>query len=166
MQEISSTIWQRKGSSVVFHQESLGPLISAGSLVSLRTALGWIPEWPSDPPVPARTVLVSGLETILETMEPGEAEEFLSKRVRPLILEFQHQWNEHGLVFGFSKHEKAFEINQVNEEVLYRRQDRQVIRLSESLWDGSSTLNLSRIVDEGDEPGNAEIVGYHVARIS
>ncbi len=165
MQEISSTSWQRKGSSVVFNQASLGPLISGGAMISLRQALGWMAEWPSQPPVPGKTVLVSGLETIIEVMEPDEVEVFLRGRLRPLIQEFQQRWDQRGLIFGFSAHERAFEVTTLNEEVLFRRRDRKTVHLSEALWDGSATLNLSRIVAGSSDEEN-KTVGFHVARIS
>ncbi len=165
MNEISSSAWQRKGSSVVFDRASLGPLISGGTLVSLRQALGWMAEWPSQPPVPGKTILVSGLETIVEVMEPVEAETFLRSRMRPLIQEFQGRWDQYGLVFGFSGHERAFDVTTVDEEVLFRRRDRKTVRLSEALWDGSATINLSRILSRSED-GENQTVGYYVARIS
>ena len=73
MQDMTSSMWRRKGSSVVFHPELLGPLISADCLVSLRRALGWIGNWPAEAPGDGNTVLVSGLEAVLEVMEPEEA---------------------------------------------------------------------------------------------
>ncbi len=165
MNEISSSIWLRKGSSVVFNQASLGPLISGGAMVSLRQALGWMTEWPSEPPVPGKTVLVSGLETIIEVMEPDEAEAFLRGRLRPLIQEFQRRWDQCGLVFGFSSHERAFEVTTLSEAVLFRRRDRRTVQLSEALWDGSATINLCRILARSTD-GENQTVGFHVARIS
>jgi len=165
MEEISSTVWQRKGSSIVFDKKSLGGLISAGAVVSLREALSWSNEIPANPPVSGRTILVSGLEAIIETMEPQGAEDFLMRRIRPFLITLQNQWAECGVVFGFSSHAKAFEETPLDEEVLFRRRDRKVVRLSKGLWDGSAALNMKRIVREG-ERSEEVILGYYVARIS
>jgi len=165
MEEISSTVWQRKGSSIVFDKKSLGGLISAGAVVSLREALSWSNEIPANPPVSGRTILVSGLEAIIETMEPQGAEDFLMRRIRPFLITLQNQWAECGVVFGFSSHSKAFEETPLDEEVLFRRRDRKVVRLSKGLWDGSAALNMKRIVREG-ERSEEVILGYYVARIS
>jgi hypothetical protein len=39
MASISSSVWQRRGSPAVFDMTSLGGLISAGAVISLREAL-------------------------------------------------------------------------------------------------------------------------------
>lgn len=166
MEKISSSVWQRKGSCVVFDKSSLGGLISGGAVISLREVLSWSKGIAATPPFDGRTILVSGLETILETVEPQDAEDFLTRRIRPLLISLQSQWTDCGVVFGFSSHAKAFEETSFDEEVLFRRRDRKIVRLSRGLWDGSTALNMRRIVREGNKPGEEIIVGYYVARIS
>jgi len=166
MDTITNTVWQRKGSSVVFDQKSLGPFIAGGAVVSLRQFLSWSEELPATAPVSGRTLLVSGLETVIETMEPEETEAFLSRKIRPILIRLQNQWTDCGVVFGFSSHPKTFEETALEEEVLFRRRDRKTIRLSEGLWDGSATLNMKRVVREGDSSGAEVTIGYYVARIS
>lgn len=166
MDSISTTVWQRKGSSVVFDQHSLGEFIEGGAMVSLREVLGWINKFPSTPPVSGKTILITGLDTVIETMPLNEAEEFLAKRIRPLLIELQSRWTDCGVVFGFSSHEKSFEEVSLDEEVHFHRRDKQTVHLSESLWDGSATMNTKRIIREDAETGKEVIVGYYVARIS
>lgn len=166
MDPISSSVWQRKGSCVVFDQESLGPLIAVGALVSLRTFLGWHRQMPATPPVPGKTVLVSGLETVLETFAAAEADDFLAQRIRPVIIELQNRWTDAGIVFGFTTHHKAFKETSLEEEVLFLRRDQKTVRLTEGLWDGSATVNMKRLVREGAEPAGDVVIGYYVARIS
>jgi len=166
MDTITNTVWQRKGSCVIFDQKSLGPFISDGAVISLRQALSWSKGFPAVPPVPGRTILISGLETIIETMEPQEAENFLTQRIRPLLIEVQNHWTDCGVVFGFTSHPKTFEETTLEEEVLFRRRDRKQVRLSEGLWDGTATVNMKRVAREGDKLGEEVIVGYYVARIS
>jgi hypothetical protein len=166
METISNTVWQRKGSCIVFDQKSLGPFIADGSVISLRQMLSWTKGLPANPPVHGKTILVSGLETIVETMASPEAEAFLSRRIRPLIIDLQNRWNNCGMVFGFSAHRNAFKETSLEEEVLFQRRDKKQIRLSEGLWDGSATIYMKRIVREGDKPESEIIIGYYVARIS
>ncbi len=166
MESMSTTVWQRKGSCVIFDQKSLGPLISDGAVISLRQALAWFRELPALPPVTGRTILVSGLETVIETRPPQEAEDFLCHRIRPLLIHLQNRWTDCGVVFGFTSHSKTFEETSFDEEVLFRRRDRKRVRLSEGLWDGSASVNMKRVVREGERPGEETIVGYYVARIS
>ncbi len=166
METISNTVWQRKGSCIVFDQKSLGPLIANGSFISLRQMLSWAKNIPVSPPVPGKTILISGLETIIETIETEKAEEFLSHRIRPILINLQNRWNNCGIVFGFTSHSSAFKETSMEEEVIFHRRDQHKIRLSERLWDGSCTINMKRIISEGDKPEAEVIAGYYVARIS
>ncbi len=166
MDTITNTVWQRKGSCVIFDQKSLGPFIAGSAVISLRQALYWAKELPAVPPVPNRTIVISGLETVIETMEPQKAEDFLCGRIRPLLIYIQNHWTDCGVVFGFTSHSNTFVETSLEEEVLFRRRDRKQVRLSEGLWDGSATVNMKRVVREGDLPGSEVVVGYYVARIS
>lgn len=166
MDSITNSVWQRKGSSVIFDQKSLGSFISDGAVISLRQALAWSKQLPDVPPVSNRTIVISGLETVIETMEPQDTEDFLCQRIRPLLIHLQNRWTDCGVVFGFTCHPRTFEETSLEEEVLFRRRDRKQVRLSEGLWDGSATVNMKRVVREGDQPGQEVIIGYYVARIS
>lgn len=164
MEATSSTVWHRKGSSIIFNKECIGPFISSGALISLREMLSWSERLPPAPPVAGRTIMISGLETIIEIMEPHEAEHFLTQHVRPLLINLQNEWTDLGIVFGFSSHMNNFEEKSFEEEVLFHRLDRRTVRLSESLWDGSSSVNMKRVVYKNDK--KEVTIGYYVARIS
>jgi len=82
MDSISNTVWQRKGSCVIFEKNSLGEFIASGAVISLRQLLGWMQNFPSVPPVPGKTILVSGLETVMESLSPEQAEDFLVHRIK------------------------------------------------------------------------------------
>lgn len=166
MREMSSSAWLRRGSSIVFDKQSLGPLISSGSLISIREALSWMKAWPTEPPSGSRTVLVGGLETCLEVLTSQDAERFLREPVKAFILQFQERWDQVGLVFGFGTSPSSFEVTSAEEEIIFRRRGGERVRLSYFMWDGSSTLNLTRLVRDGDQPGKQVTVGYHVLRIS
>jgi len=168
MDTISSTLWQRQGFCIAFDGKSLGPFIAQGALVSLREALAWMRGFPDTPPVPAgRAILICGLETVLETLPLNETEDFLARRIRPLLLEVQNRWTgAYSLIFGFSSHERAFEETSLEEAVLFLRRDRKIVRLSEGLWGSSTTADMKRVTREGDKQGEAITVGYYVARIS
>ena len=166
MRKMSSSAWLRRGSSIVFDKQNLGLLISNGSLVPLRQSLGWISGWPDEPPGRSRTVLVGGLETCLAVMTADGAERFLRERIKPFILSFQERWDQVGLVFGFGASPHSFEVTNTEEEVVFLRHGAGRVRLSQFMWDGSSTLNVTRLVREGDQLERTVTVGYHVPRIS
>jgi hypothetical protein len=166
METISNTVWQRNGSCIIFDQKSLGPFIADGSVISLRQLLSWTKGQPTNPPVSGKTILISGLETIVETMESQKAFEILSHRVRPILLDIRDRWPNFGIVFGFSSHKNAFRETTLEEELVFHRRDNQQIRLSDGLWDGSARNSMKRIVREGEKPGSEMTIGYYVARIS
>ena len=166
MDTISNNVWQRRGSCIIFDQKSLGTFITDGAMISLRQALSWSNGLPANPPVSGDTILVGGLETVIETMAPSDAEDFLTHRIRPLLISIQNTWTNCGVILGFTSHAKTFEETTLEEEVRFRRRDRKVVRLSEGLWDGSASVNMKRIVREGDQPGEEVTIGYYVARIS
>jgi len=130
----------------------------------MREALSWVDDWPTEPLGNGQTVLVCGMETFLDVMEPDDAQNFLKNRVKPFVQEFQSQWDQRGLIFGLGTHQKSFELTASDEEVLFIRRDGERVRLSYSLWDGSATMNVARLIR--DEQGKSITVGYYVARIS
>jgi hypothetical protein len=166
MDVISNDVWQRRGSSVIFDNDSLRPFIAKGAFVSLRTALSWYADIPSAPPVAGPTVLISGLRTIFETMRPSGAENFLRTRVRPLIIELQNRWTSCGLVFEFNADPKSFRVTGFDEMVLYRLNNGVEADLSFGLWRGSASDSVKKLVREGDRPGAGVHIGYYVTRVS
>ena len=166
MRDLSSTTWQRRGSSVIWDRDALGPLLAADCLVSLRQVLGWRDHWPAEPPGNGSTVLVGGLETCLEVLVPEEAERFLRGTIKPFIIEFQAHWDQRGMVFGFGTSQHSFRLEGATEELYFVRRDRRHVRLSFAMWDGSSTLNLTRLLREDPQTRNRATIGYYVQRIS
>lgn len=161
MRDISSSAWQRRGSSIVYHRNLLVPLIAGGAMVSLREALTWVKNWPSDPPNGGNTVLIAGLETCLEVMVASEAENFLRRTVRPLLLECRSHWDQCGLIFGFGCSEKRFFIDP-QENILFLNSDGTKIRLSEGLWNGAAPDELFQVTILDSEKNRDVVGGYHV----
>jgi hypothetical protein len=165
MRQISSDSWRYQGSSVIFNNVVLNNLVSVQ--VSLRTALSWSQNIPENPC--AKTILITGLETALETLDITEAEHFLSHRIQPLLRKIQRTWTNAGIVLGFATPVEAFELSPREESVLLRRFDKNKINISNSLWDGSAPNNMVQIMDETQNIGGVsgtKLIGYHVSRIS
>ena len=115
------TLMLRGGSSVLFGKKELSELLTQIEPISLREFLLLGDDLPDDPP-PEREdgILVSGLETVLDAMPIGEAEEFLAGRLRGVIQQIQNHWTRTGIVFGCSLSEKAFREKQgVSESVVF-----------------------------------------------
>jgi len=167
MKELSTSSWQRSGSTILFGHDEIQALLKNKSMVSLQEFLTWGGNIPDDPPIPeeSKTILVCGLGTVMETLSPDEAENFLKKKVRPVIQNVQNIWTETGIVFGFPQGGGSFlETKGSEEEVLFLRSDNQKIRISEGLWDGTADQNMQRI--KGPFLAEMVTVGYYVRRIS
>jgi hypothetical protein len=158
MQELHSDSWKRQGSSVIFHHATLNSFIA--SQVSLKQALSWAQDTPSDPPLDSRTILITGLESILEILEPQESEDFLLKKVQPLLRQLQRTWTSFGIILGFNSSPQTFKVGVQDETVYFVRNSKETVNLSNGLWDGSAPSNMYKIYNEGAH------IGYHVARIS
>ena len=164
MEDFSADTWQHKGSSVVFDRWAIGRLLESARHVSLRTALSWLHGAPS-PPAPRSSILVSGLETLIQLLPPQNAHDFLLHRIRPLIIRLQNSW-ECGLIFGFAAPSQAFVEDPLSDEVLYQIRAQHQVRLSEGLWDGNAAVTMKRIVREASSQSREETLGYYVPRLS
>jgi hypothetical protein len=167
MQEMTSQTWQRSGSSIVWSPELLGPLVTGGEAVPLHTVLAWMKRgFPQAPPGDRQTVLVGGLQTVLETATaPASAYEWLRQNILPLVRAFQVQWDHAGLVFGMDGPDKLFCFNEADDLVYFGRgKDRSdKVKLTLGIWNGAATgPGAFQLV----VPGKKEVGRYHVRRVS
>lgn len=173
MNELTSSKWKRRGSSIVWHPELLADLISSIEPVPLRTLLGWLSSgFPESPPGPAgtKTVLVGGLQTVVETMmqtHPPEKSEAVADWLRTNILAVVRAWKSHwpdvALVFVMSGPGPLFEFNEGDELVYFGRgrERAKKVKLSLAIWNGAASgTGSSQIIAE--KPGSREVGGYHV----
>ncbi|MBX3394309.1 MAG: hypothetical protein KF841_02975 [Phycisphaerae bacterium] len=161
---VDSKMWLTRGSSVIFDKVMLGPLLTEGALIPLRQALSWLSSWPSATPTGGKTVLVGGLETVLEMLAVSDAEDFVRRYIRPLIAEFQSCWPEHGLVFGLNTEPGRLIEDPVSEMVNLKRRDDTTICLSTELWNGSAVTDMRRLVRTDRASGQKVRGGYYAPR--
>ncbi len=168
---IDSNMWKNRGSSVIFDKIMLGPLLNQGALVSLRTALGWLSRWPVDlasaNPHAApgcRTVLIAGLDTVLEVVPPDQAVALVREDVRRIVREFQDRWPEYGLVFGLNTPGARMWEDPASEQVYFVTRDKQRICLSTELWNGSSVTDMGRLLRTDQQARQQVCGGYYAPR--
>lgn len=170
MKDVDTTGWQRMGSSIVWSPELLGPLITGGTAVPLRAVLRWVHEgFPSEPPGGGQTILVGGLQTVMETlMSSGSADEafqWLRSNMLPLVRAVQANWDRVGLVFGVDGPARMYHHYEPDDLVYFgRSKDRDAnVRITLGIWNGAATgEGAYRLLI----PGSREIGGYHVRRVS
>lgn len=167
MQEMTASSWQRRGSSLVWSLDLLGPLITDGEATPLRVVLGWLKSgFPEVPPCDSKTILVGGLQTVLEAMpSPDAAYDWLRQNILPLCRECGRHWASVGLVFAMDGPARMFTHNEADDLVYFGRgTDRsKQISLTRGIWNGASTGTGAYKLTVGE---TNEVGGYHVQRVS
>ncbi|MBX3410398.1 MAG: hypothetical protein KF859_11000 [Phycisphaeraceae bacterium] len=162
---------------MVWHPELLADLISSVEPVPLRTVLGWEKSgFPESPPgstaaKPAATVLVGGLQTVVETMmesQPPEAvADWLRVNILAVVRAWKSQWPNVGLVFVMDGPCTLFDFNEGDELVYFGRgRDRaRKVKLSLAIWNGAASgAGAYQLLVE--KPGAKEVGGYYVGWMS
>jgi hypothetical protein len=103
----------------------------------------------------------------METAEESTiAEDFLTQSVQHLLRQLQQNWTNTSIVMAFTNPAAAFEVDLVEESLLFHRRDKIIVNISNGLWDGSTSGNMYQIITTPDWNQKAESVGYYVSRIS
>lgn len=90
--DLHDNSWMQVGTSLLWDAAALNSLCAAGSIRSLRELLRLHQSgWPDSELklINNRTLVVSGLESVMDTLHPEHAEEWLEKTVYPAVLDFQ-----------------------------------------------------------------------------
>jgi len=172
MEEMTSSKWKRRGSSIVWHPELLADLISTIEPVSMRTLQGWLKNgFPESPPGDAPTVLIGGLQTVVETMmqthTPDAVVDWLRANVLAAVRAWKTHWPNVGLVFVMDGPGTLFEFNEGDELVYFGRgRDRaKKVKLSLAIWNGAASgAGAYQLLAE--KPGSKEVGGYYVGWMS
>jgi hypothetical protein len=167
VQEMTAQGWKRRGCSLVWSPELLRDLITGVEATPLQVALEWQRTGlPAEPPGGARTVLVGGLQTVLEVIpNHTEAYAWLRGNILPLCRLWSNHWTGVGLVFGMDGPGKLFHLNEADDLVYFGRSgDRDGnVCLTRAIWNGAATGNgVFKLMAEGSR----EVGGFHVLRVS
>lgn len=170
MQEMTSSMWKRQGSSIIWHPTLLAELVREIEPIPLRTLVGWLKAgFPDSPPDGRRTVLVGGLQTVVETMmqtnSPEEVSEWLRNHALASVRAWKSHWPNVGLIFVMDGPGTLFEFNEGDEFVYFGRgKDRsKKVRLSQAIWNGAASgAGAYQVLIED----SLEVGGYFVKWLS
>lgn len=166
MQEMTSQGWKRRGCSIVWSPELLAPLITGQDAVPLRTVLEWSRHSIPDPLGGSKTVLVGGLQTVLDVLSDKDAAYgWLRENILPLCRRWCNRFAGVGLVFGMDGPSKVIQLNDADDLVYFGKgADRETkVCLTRAIWNGAATGNgVFKLTGEG----STEIGGFHVKHLS
>jgi hypothetical protein len=167
MHEMDGSSWTRKGCSIVWSPDLLGPLITGGEAVPLRVALGWLKTgFPNSPPGDRNPILVGGLQTALTVLPTPDARfQWLRQNVYHLARGVGNRWARVGIVFAMDGPGKLFSLNEADDQVYFGRgSDRtEKVAIASGMWAGAATgAGTFQIL----LPGSKEVGGYHVIKVS
>jgi hypothetical protein len=167
MEEMTSSVWKRKGSSIVWSTELLGPLIRDLDATPLREGLAWSGgRFPASPPGGGKTVLVGGLQAVLDALPDADSTYvWLRQHILPLCREAGRHWDSVALVFAMDGPGRMFTHNEADDLVYFGRgndKSKQVL-ITRGIWNGAATGSgaYKLIAEEAKEVG-----GYYVQRVS
>lgn len=167
MQEMTANSWKRRGCSIVWSPDLLAAIITDTEATPLRMALHWQHRGlPESPPGAGKTVLVGGLQTVLELMpDTNTAYAWLRTNILPLCRMWSNHWAGVGLVFGMDGPGKLFQLNESDDLVYFgRASDRDGrLCLTRGIWNGAAVGNGAyKLMVESTK----DIGGFHVVRVS
>lgn len=178
MQEMTATKWRRGGSSIVWHPDLLSDLIRDVEPISLRVLMSWHASgFPESPPGGSKTVLVGGLQTVVEVVmqaqTPDVAADWLRAHILSIVRALKTHWPNVGLVFVMDGPGMMFEFNEGNELVYFGKgRDRvKKVRISQAIWNGAASgAGAYQLIAERPSTskagGGREVGGYHVGWMS
>ncbi|MBV9757130.1 MAG: hypothetical protein JO047_08760 [Alphaproteobacteria bacterium] len=121
---------------------------------------------PDSPPGGRKTVLVGGLQTVMEGIAaPAAAYAWLRANILPLCRMWRNPWDGIGLVFGMDGPGKLFQLNGSDDLVYFGRgTDRDSkLCLTRAMWNGAANgKGVYKLISETTK----EIGGFHVVRVS
>lgn len=167
MQEMTANSWKRRGCSLVWSPELLRDLITNVEALPLDVVLHWQRSgFPEDPPNGGNTVLVGGLQTVLNVMPDAETSyAWLRANILPLCRRWSNHWSGVGLVFVMDGPGKRFNLSEADDLVYFGREaDRNKrICLTRGIWNGAATgTGVFKLILQDSR----EIGGFHVVKVS
>jgi hypothetical protein len=167
MQEMTAHSWKRRGCSLVWSPDLLRDLITGIEATPLDLVVEWQRSgFPEDTPAGANTVLVGGLQTVLNVMPDAEASyAWLRTNILPLCRKWTNHWPRVGLVFGMDGPGRRFDLNEADDLVYFGREPERnnKVCLTRAIWNGAATgTGVFKLMQEGSR----EIGGFHVVKVS
>jgi len=139
--------WTRRGFSLLWDAETLKKIASPAEAVDLREFLSIASCWPENlPSCGGDTLIVTGMEGLLDSLSGKDREMWLEQDLRPAILSFQ-EWYESqaGLIMWLPSGGKRIKMDLATEQYYWKPHGQERIALGRMLW-GGAEADVERII--------------------
>lgn len=157
MRALSDSVWQRHGTSWIWDDEALAQICVASEVWSLRQLLGAVGDWPEDlPSNGGNTLVVAGLDGVLDLLAPDEAEAWLGEAVKDAVLSFQAEYQgDAALIFWLPSGRGRIKIHPATDAVSWccaAPYGGAALDFGRILWGEAHTYPQEILLREGGKP--------------
>ena len=143
--------WKRRGFSLLWDAVTLKDVASPAEAVDLRGFFALVDKWPEElPSADGDTLIVTGMEGVLDSLADEELSAWLEGDLRPAILSFQEEYEgQAGLIMWLPTGGKRIEMDRATERYYWKPHGRVRVALGQSLW-GGAEADVERILVSDD----------------
>ncbi len=164
--------WTRRGLSLLWDSDALARIVAPGDVVSLRQLCAIARRWPAElPGADGDALIVAGLEGLLDTLAPDDAQTWLEHDLKQLILDFQNEYEgSAALIFWLPAGRRRLTMSRATEAYSWQHSPAKKphLPLGRYLWAGAES-DVARILvsDEANpDPDGPAYIGLYHPRIS
>ena len=166
MRDLHHDIWQTMGTSLIWDAAAIEEATRNGISISLRELLVWEHEFPVEPPGNASTIVVTGLQEVLEVSSTADSDLILD-RVHRVVRKHSSTWGETGIVFAMQDG-GGFDVRPPSGSIVLRLQSGRQVEIGSRLWRGAASDAQPISIDRMDARGRDQrvTIGYWLRRVS
>ncbi len=173
MPPLNNDVWQRRGHSLLWNAPTLAALATPPETCTLRQFFSLVDDWPDELPAnQGRTLIVVGLEGVLDSLNPDQAAEWLENDLQEALCSFQSAYDQAALVFWLPSGRQRLKANSarpgVYDWICAAPHSDNRLDLGRLLWSGAAP-DAQHILDPTQpnaDPDGPSWIGLHLARLS
>jgi hypothetical protein len=163
----------RRGCSLLWSIEALTKVAEPSQVISMRQFFDMAKAWPAElPSGGGDTLVVSGMEGCLDVLDQADAEKWLERDLKDLILSFQGEYEgQAALIFWLPSGRNRISMAGSSEEYYWKHKasdSERGLHLGRLLWSGAEN-EVERILETDDQAADYDgkaWAGLHHPRIS
>ena len=157
MKQLLDSVWQRRGVSWIWDDDTLSVVTKPSEVFSLRELICASRNWPDNlPSNGGNSLIVAGLDACLDLLPPIEGESWLGNELKSAILSFQDEYSgEAALIFWLPKGERRLHTDMATDAVRWRSaapHSNVNIQFGRILWGEAREYPQEIVMSKGGKP--------------